>query len=188
MKIKLPSSGSDRVIVDHYSLDDESQSSGFLSAHSTSHSKLSTFGAALAIVSSCIGGGVVGLAFAFYNVGIPMATILLVIVGLQTLESIRLYLAAKDLIPGQPESMYEIGYILFKRSSIFMISAVLMLNSFGSMLVYFIVFGDTLSSLMINLSYGQIDDESLLGQRGTYVIMLAVLLTPVVLKKELKEI
>jgi len=51
---------------------------------------------------------------------------------------------AKDLIPGKPESLYEIGYILFKRKAIFAISGIMMLNAFGMCMVYFIIFGKTM--------------------------------------------
>jgi hypothetical protein len=35
-----------------------------------------------------------------------------------------LYLKAKDLVPDQPQSMYEIGYLTLGRSSIFMVGAI----------------------------------------------------------------
>jgi amino acid permease len=109
--------------------------------------------------------------------------------GIQTVYSVKLYLAAKDFLPGNPGSMFEIGYILFKRTSIFYICAIIIMNSFGLMLIYFIVFGDTLSSLMINLSKtDSIDVDSFFGQRKAYVIILGAMLTPLILKKELQEL
>jgi len=55
------------------------------------------------------------------------------------------------LIPGKPESLYEIGYMLFKRSSIFIISACLAINSLGLCMVYFIIFGKTSGSIVYSL-------------------------------------
>lgn len=146
--------------------------------------RLTKIGAALALVSTVVGGGIVGLPFAFYYTGIGAGLLLLFLMGIQTVYSVKLYLAAKDFLPGSPESLFEIGYILFKRNSIFYICTIIILNSFGLMLIYFIVFGDTLSSLMQNLS-NSVDENSFFGQRKAYVIILATLLIPLIIKKEL---
>jgi amino acid permease len=127
------------------------------------HHGLSTFGAALTIVSTIVGGGIVGLPFAFYTTGLPTGIVILVLMCLQTVASTKLYLCCKDLLPGQPESLFEMGFVLFKRSSIFVISGVLIFNSFGLMLLYFIIFGDTMSSLVTNLSHGAISPQDLFG-------------------------
>ena len=104
------------------------------------------------MISTIVGGGIVGLPFAFYYTGLFIGVTLVVLMAIQTVFSVRLYLAAKDLLPGAPESLFEIGFILFKRSSIFYVSTIIIANSSGLMLIYFIVFGDTLSSLVINLN------------------------------------
>ena len=83
-------------------------------------------------------------------------------------------------------SMFEIGFILFNRSSIFFISTIIIFNSLGLIIIYFIVFGDTLKSLIRDLS-NETENE-FFGKRMAYVIILSVLLVPLILKKELKEI
>mmetsp|Transcript_12699 Transcript_12699/g.21385 ORF Transcript_12699/g.21385 Transcript_12699/m.21385 type:complete len:311 (+) Transcript_12699:175-1107(+) len=113
---------------------------------------------------------------------------MMVLMGLQTTAAVRIYLETKDLLPGSPESLFEMGFVLFKRSSIFFISGILIFNSFGLMMVYFIVFGDTMSSVVRNLSNETITAEDFFGKRVAYVIILGSLLVPLVLKKELNEI
>src|SRR6056300_1106951 len=69
---------------------------------------LTVFTAILAMISTIIGGGIVGLPFSFFWFGIPLAILLNLVVVLLTSLSARLYLATKDLIPDKPESLYEI--------------------------------------------------------------------------------
>lgn len=51
------------------------------------------------------------------------------------------------------------------------------------MLIYFIVFADTLKSLIIDLT--SVTANDFLGKRQAYVIILAVILVPIILKKEM---
>ena len=129
--------------------------------HENEH-KLTRVGASLTLISTVVGGGIVGLPFAFYYTGLGLGSFLIVLMGIQTVYSVNLYLAAKDFLPGNPESLFEIGYMLWKRNSIFFICTIIIMNSFGLMLIYFIVFGDTLSSLMINL-LNSVDEHNFFG-------------------------
>lgn len=102
---------------------------------------LNALGGGLAIVSTIIGGGIVGLPYAVFLLGLVVGLSLLLVVCYQTFFSGILYLALRDLIPEKPNSLYEIGYMLQGRKSIFLISAVCFVNSFGLILIYFITFG-----------------------------------------------
>ena len=104
----------------------------------------------------------------------------------QTINSTWLYLMVKDLIPGKPESLYEIGYMLMRRPSIFLISSILFLNSLGLVMVYFIVYGKTIVSVMKDLT--TLSDDSIWVSRAFWVLVLAFLILPICLKKELQEL
>ena len=104
---------------------------------------LTTFTGVLAILSTIIGGGIVSIPYAFVGIGLPFGICLNFLGVINTIFSIDLYLAAKDLIPDKPESYYEIGYMVIGRGSIFLVGFIQFINSLGLLLLYFIVFGDT---------------------------------------------
>lgn len=89
-------------------------------------------------------------------------------------------------IPVEVSSLYEIGYFAMGRSSIYLISVVLLINSFGSMLVYFITFSNTLASIIFQLVYHS-EKQTFFTSQLFCSITLGILLLPVVLMKELKE-
>ena len=112
----------------------------------------------MAIISTIVGGGIVSLPHSIYFTGFIFGFLLMVLSGIQTTYSVLLYLKAKDYLPGEPQSIFEMGYILFGRQSIFWISGILIFNSIGLMLIYFMVFSDTLKSLIIDLTSITSDD------------------------------
>jgi len=73
---------------------------------------LDATGGSLAIVSTIIGGGIVGLPFAMLTLGLVLGIILNIAVCYVTFLSGILYLALRELIPGRPNSLYEIGYMV----------------------------------------------------------------------------
>ena len=96
---------------------------------------------------------------------------------------------AKDIVPGKLESLYEIGYMLIGRKSIYIISLANFVLAFGLMMIYFIVFGDIMGSMMTQLVFDDPKDKgSFVTSRPCYVIMLGILLFPVCIKKEIKEL
>ena len=63
---------------------------------------------------------------------------------LATHSSSNLYLYIRDIVPDKPDSLYEIGYMIVGRGSIFVLGSIFFINSFGLCMIYFMVFGDTL--------------------------------------------
>ena len=158
---------------------------------------LTVFGGILTIISTILGGGIVGLPYGFYQLGLWPGTLFMITMGLLTINSSWLYIKSKDLIPGKPESLYEIGYMLFKRSSIFLISACLAINSLGLCMVYFIIFGKTFGSIISSIFIkdipnGDIDKlegfNHFLAHRTPWISILALMLLPIMVKKELQEL
>jgi len=104
--------------------------------------------ASLAILSTIVGGGIVGIPFGLYQTGIPVGIILNVLIALSVHYSCVLYLAGKDKMPVQVNSHYETGYLTMGRSSIYMICTINLIGGFGLNMIYFIVFGETTASIV----------------------------------------
>lgn len=146
--------------------------------------------ASLTFISTIIGGGIVGVPYAMYHTGIPFGILLNILMVMACWYSCVLYLAAKKLVPVYVESLYEIGFVCMGRASIFIISTILLVSSAGLMIIYFIVFGDIFSSIIKQTCYADLkpDESKFLTQRTFYVMCLGLLLTPVIIKKELAEL
>ena len=93
----------------------------------------------------------------------------------------------KDLIPGKPESMYEIGYMILERKSIFIISGIILLNMIGIVTVYFLIIGNTCASLFADISSKSVGDNFWVD-KSLYILVTALLLLPVVCMRELQEL
>lgn len=52
----------------------------------------------MAILSTIVGGGIVGLPYSFYQTGIPVGILMNILFALMTLYSCILYIKAKDLV------------------------------------------------------------------------------------------
>ena len=109
---------------------------------------LSTFGGALAIISTILGGGIVGLPYAIYLLGLPLGVALNLAVDYMSYESGMMYMALKNLMPDSPDSLYEIGFMLLGRKSIFANALTVVVMGFCLMLIYLIVLSTTCASLV----------------------------------------
>ena len=146
---------------------------------------MTAFEAGLALLSVIIGGGIVGIPFAMFHTGIPFGIILNILVCLAGVYTVHLYLRTKDLSPVYVESLFELGFVTMGVSSIYLFSVLILLSGVGLLMLYFIVFSKISASLA-----KQIQDEgtdNIFSGRTIYIVVLAALLTPLTLKKMLKE-
>ena len=109
--------------------------------------KLSIFEASLSMHVSSIGLGFLGMPFAFYHLGLYLGIFICFIGGLLSHFANMLYLRVKDLTPGKYASIYEIAYLLFGRSAIFIVCIVMFVSNFVCLLLFYMVLGDSISSL-----------------------------------------
>ena len=102
----------------------------------------------MAIISTILGGGIVGLPYAIYLLGFPLGVVLNLAVDYMSYESGMMYMALWNIMPDNPNSLYEIGYMLLGRKSIFANAITIVVMSFCLMLIYLIVLSTTLAQLI----------------------------------------
>lgn len=133
-----------------------------------------------------IGGGIVGLPFAFLHLGIPLSlAVILVVCGLTHLGC-KFFLQVRSIVPGNFETFYELSYMLYGKPSIYFIAFNITMIGWSMAMVYFIVFGDICVSL-VNSVFPSMAGVWI-NTRATFVIVLALALIKEILKKELKEL
>lgn len=140
----------------------------------------------LAVLSTCVGGGIVGIPWSMYQTGIPLGLLINAVVACAVQYSCLLYLEAKNNVPIPLNSIYELSYVSLGRPSIFVVSTLQFISASGLNIIYFIVFGDAGASCVKSLFYPKTDN--FLTCRQCYILILGALMVVPLLQKELKEI
>ena len=109
--------------------------------------KMTIFQTSLAFLAASIGGGILGMPYAFYRMGLFLGTILCFFIGIVSHHANVMYLKVKDLTPRKYESVYEIAYLLFGRPSIFVVCTIMFVTNISCIIMYYMMFGDVLGSL-----------------------------------------
>ena len=109
--------------------------------------KLTIFQTSLALVAANIGGGLLGMPYALYHLGIYLGLGATLVMAFLTHYSTLMHMKVKDLTPRRYESIYEIAYLLVGRPSIFFVCIVMFLANFGACIMYYMIIGETYSSL-----------------------------------------
>ena len=91
-----------------------------------------------------IGAGIGVMPNAFYKLGVIPGLGVVFAACLQTINQAWLYLEAKDNIPGELESLFEIGFYLIGNKFIYVISGIILVLSYGESIARLHVVGKIL--------------------------------------------
>lgn len=112
-----------------------------ISTHTLHKSEgLGYFTASLALVSTMIGAGIVGVPYGYQKTGFGLGFIINIVLMVLTCFSCYLYLKCKDLTGGL-DSFSEIGYKLMGRPALFIVNVMIVLLCFGGLIAYYNIFG-----------------------------------------------
>ncbi len=142
---------------------------------------LTTFGAALQIISTIIGGGIISVPYAMTTAGFHNGLIINLVIICSMMFCTHLYIGAKDTLGYS--SISELSYLCFGRASVFIINILVAFVIFGILTLYLILFADISISLV-----APIIGNSMAENKITYIISVCILLTPVMIKKNLSEL
>jgi amino acid permease len=142
---------------------------------------LTVFGAALQVISTIIGGGIISVPYAMTTAGFYNGLLVnMMIIGIM-LFCTHLYLGARDMLGFN--SISELSYKCFGRSSVFIINLLVAFVIFGILTLYLILFADISISLVAPLLGSEIA-----GNKITYIVFVCIVLAPVMVKKNLSEL
>lgn len=82
--------------------------------------------------------------------------------------------------------MFELGYLTLGTSSIYLTAILTGSLGFGSLLIYFVIFGD-ISISLAQQTFAKGQEDSIFLTRWFYVVLLGALLVPVCFKRKLAE-
>ena len=108
---------------------------------------VSVNGTILALLASNLGPGIVAIPFALYHMGLILGPLFVVFIGVASHLSMILYVKTKELMPYKSNSIWEVAYIMFGRSSLFVNCGTMFANSWSICVVSYIVIADTISSI-----------------------------------------
>ena len=119
---------------------------------------LTVFEAGLALLSTIIGGGIVGMPFALFHTGIPIGVVSLILVCLLNLYSGHLLLLTRKISPMPVNSFYELGFVTMGSKSVYLISILMLSLGIGSLILYFVLFGE-ISASIVRTASGRTDPK-----------------------------
>lgn len=122
--------------------------------------KLTILQTSLALVATDIGGALLGLPYAFYRVGFINGCFALLFMAALSYFSNMMYLRVKNLTPYRYESIHEISYYLLGRPFVFTVNVIVLCTTIASMLLYYIILGETISHLWMQFFVGNADGRT----------------------------
>ena len=166
--------------------------------------KLTVSDTALALVAGTIGGEMVAIPYAVHHMGLFLSIGTIIVVAIISHISNMMYLKVKDLTPCKHESIYEIAYLLLGRPAIFTVCIVQYLLNFSSMVLYYIIIGDTIGNIFSHFFVNKdalttrgeaqqdLKSESvwtqIVSHRSFWILTVGAVLLSIIFMRQLREL
>jgi len=148
--------------------------------------KVSVSVAVFTVISVTIGAGMVSVPKAAYESGIPWALAYNIFNLILSVYSIHLFLRSAQVTGHY--SMPQLGYECFGHCSLYLVNFIQFL-AFGLLpIAYFIVFAKLLKSFFDEIPWVEKHGQSTIGNQWFSVMILAVLIFPLIIKKKIQEL
>jgi len=82
-------------------------------------------------------------------------------------------------------SISEIGFKLLGRFSIYLMNGIILLLTIGLNIIYFILYGNIVSSLVIDFG---VSDDSVYGSKWFWIIIMGILNSPPIFFRAIREL
>ena len=146
--------------------------------------------------TTALGGGILGCPYAMNQIGLYWAFALCILMVCNQHMSNTMYIKGTDMLPNRFASAFEISYLLFGRAGYFMSCVLLTSLALGSLLLYYLLVTENVSSVLRNTSWyklnhptdtGAVNDEISWSERFTSqsfcLIVLTLLQLPLIFKR-----
>ena len=100
------------------------------------------------LLSTNIGAVALVAPYALYHMGLIFGTFYIIFIGLVCLFTILMYVRTKKLMPRNVETVFEIAYLMFGRSSIFIVCGILLIDCLGCVILFYMMIGETFSGMV----------------------------------------
>ena len=109
---------------------------------------MSIFDTVMALLATSLGAGTLSISYATYHIGMFYGIAAVIVMMILAHFSMMMYVKTMELTPSKSESVYEIAYLLSGRTSIFVICSILFVTNFGSVVLFYMMSAEALSSVI----------------------------------------
>lgn len=147
--------------------------------------------AALSIISSIIGGGIISIPYAMTTNGLFMGAMIHIVIMTCLMFTTKLYWESKDMYDAH--SFSELCFMCFGKTSVYVINLLIAFVIFGILTLYMILFANISKSLLPASFKGTINTEQnwvqwMSQQKFTYILIVTILSIKTMCKKSLTEL
>lgn len=142
----------------------------------------------ITLLSSNIGAGFVAIPYAFYNLGPDLAFVTMVVTTIVNFQSITLWLESQRVLKSigkDVNSIYEISFALYGRSSIYWSTTIIFIDCFFLCVCFYMLCGEMAQEIITNIFF---INNAFLSSPILWKIVLNIVLLKTTIAMEMADI